>query len=151
MPVTPLLNLCFCGDEGVDPVWPTAMLLLALAATVFEESISFLKNPVFLTLGVVRPPKPPALSLNVLRFSQPTADCAPCLESWLASYDMPVNGVCGLNSWPRVPVEVIGRLLRLPNLFRRARLPALVALIPPAEKTLWLVIDVAVDELVALL
>ncbi len=50
-----------------------------------------------------------------------------------------------------MPVEVIGRLFRLPNLFRLAKLPALVALIPPAETTLWLVMDVAVEELVALL
>lgn len=50
-----------------------------------------------------------------------------------------------------MPLLVIGRLLRLPNLFRLAKLPALVALIPPAENTLWLVIDVAVEELVALL
>jgi hypothetical protein len=49
-------------------------------------------------------------------------------------------------------VLVIGLLLmRLPTWFRRARLPALVALMPPAEKTLWPVMDVAVEELVALL
>lgn len=137
MPVMPLLGLCFVGEESVDPVWLTAMLLRALAATVLEPSRSFLKNPCFLTFGVVRPPSPPMLSPNTLRFPpQPIADCAPCLESWLEWYEIPVKAVCGLKSWPRLPVEVIGRLLRLPGLFRRAKLPALVALIPPALKTL---------------
>lgn len=50
-----------------------------------------------------------------------------------------------------MPLEVTGRLLRLPNLFRLAKLPALVALMPPAEKTLWLVMDVVLEVLVALL
>ncbi len=83
MPVMLLLNLLFGGDEEAVPAWLTAMLLLALAATVLEPSINFLKNPVFLTFGVVRPPSPPALSPNVLGVSHPTADFAPCRESWL--------------------------------------------------------------------
>lgn len=83
MPVMPLFNLLFGGDEGPGPAWLTAMLLLALAATVLEPSISFLKNPVFLSFGVLRPPRPPAPPPNVLGFSHPTADFAPCLELWL--------------------------------------------------------------------
>jgi hypothetical protein len=127
------------------------MLLRALAATVFEPSSSFLKKPGFLSFGVASPPRPGVLSLKPLRVSQPTAECAPDREAWLEWNETPVTGVVGLRSVSRVPEEVMGRRLRLPGLFRRARLPALVALMPPALKTLWLVMEVAVEEVVALL
>lgn len=112
-----LVNRFFVGDEDeeVDPAWLTAMLLLALAATVLEPSINLLMNPVFFTLGVVRPPSTPALWPKLLRCSHPTADCAPALASRLEEAEPPVGRICGLSSCPRVPVLVIGLLLRLPS------------------------------------
>ena len=134
---------------------PTAILLRALAAPVLAPSISFLKKPAFLALGVEKPPNPPPLSPKLLVFSQPMADCAPCLASRFGAKEVLVNGVCGRNSYPRVPADVTGRpLSMLPNLFLLARLPALVALNPPAEWPLimlWLVMEVWAEEIVALL
>ena len=55
MDVTPFGSRLLIGGRGVSPC-PAAMLLLALAAPVFADSTSFLKNPLFLAFGVVRPP-----------------------------------------------------------------------------------------------
>lgn len=77
----PAIPVIFVGDPALLPVWLADMVLLALAAPVFALSINFLKNPDFFAFGVVSPPSPP-VPLR-LASSQPTADFAPCLESWL--------------------------------------------------------------------
>ena len=83
--------------------------------------------------------------------------------SWLEWYETPVKGAIGLplrstskNMPFRVlPSAVIGRpLLMLPSLFLLARLPALVALNPPADfplMILWLVAFVLEELVVAVL
>ena len=53
--VTPFGSKLLIGGLGVSPC-PAAMLLLALAAPVFADSTNFLKKPLFLAFGVVRPP-----------------------------------------------------------------------------------------------
>jgi hypothetical protein len=58
MAVTPWGRRLFIGDGGCT-AWPAAMLLLALAAPVLADSIIFLKKPLFLGLGAVKPPNTP--------------------------------------------------------------------------------------------
>jgi hypothetical protein len=61
MAVIPLLKPILVGEgELIVPGAP--MFPLVLAAVVFALSMSFLKNPVFFALGVVKPPSPPMLS-----------------------------------------------------------------------------------------
>jgi hypothetical protein len=83
MPVTAFVNRLFVGDEAFDPVWLTAILLLALAAPVFAESMIFLKNPRFFVWGVDKPPKIPEESTYPVALVHPACEVAPCLESWL--------------------------------------------------------------------
>jgi hypothetical protein len=58
---TSIILLPLVGDWE-PALWPTEMLLLALAAPVLADSKIFLKKPCFLVLGVERPPKTPPVS-----------------------------------------------------------------------------------------
>ena len=121
------------------------MLLRAEAAPVFADSMIFLKNPVFLDFGVESPPNTPGDSATELFAGedQGIADDAPCLEVlWLEWYEIPVRGVWGLEpAFPKslkplgraVSIAVFGLSLKLPIFPLLAKLPALVALRPPAE------------------
>jgi hypothetical protein len=136
-------NLNLVG-EGEPPLWPTEILLRAEAAPVFADSMIFLKNPVFFVFGVDSPPKTPGDSpTELFPGDQGTAEYAPCLEVlWLEWYEIPVRGVCGLeeiftkslNPLGRtLSMAVFGLSLKLPSFPLLAKLPALVALKPPAE------------------
>jgi hypothetical protein len=81
---TSIILLPLVGD--VEPLlWPTEMLLLALAAPVLADSKIFLKNPCFLVLGVERPPNtPPESPASSFAEDQGIADEAPWREVlWL--------------------------------------------------------------------
>jgi hypothetical protein len=67
------------GDIEPPPRYD-ARLLLAVAAPVFADSRIFFRKPVFLVLGVVRPPKIVGESPVLLYSDHPRADVAPCLE-----------------------------------------------------------------------
>jgi hypothetical protein len=56
----PAKPVIFVGEPGLLPEFE--MVLRAVAAPVFALSIIFLKKPLFFALGVVSPPKTPALS-----------------------------------------------------------------------------------------
>ena len=75
--VTPFGNRLLIGERGVSAC-QAAILLRALAAAVFADSTSFLKNPLFLAFGVVSPPRSPPESVPVavhsIRSSEPGLD-----------------------------------------------------------------------------
>ncbi len=131
---TPLGRRLLIGERG-GSICPAAILLLALAALVLADSTNFLKKPLFFGFGAVSPPRAPSDS-TVLPAQAPWT-----VESGLSSCTSPV--VCDLmgrvllrlvESSCRSPATLIGRLLLiLPQPFLLAKLPALVALKPPAE------------------
>ena len=73
MLTTPLESSVLTGlREGSD--WPPAILPRAVAAPVLAESTSFLKKPLFLGLGSVKPPNGPPKPVMLLAHSGGIAD-----------------------------------------------------------------------------
>jgi hypothetical protein len=114
------------SEAATDPAPAVARLPRVLATPVFADSKMRLMKFCFFGLGWTKPPIPPMTSSSW----KPACDFGrEASEAWLLWYVTPVNGVSGLSiSASRMPIALCAR-----DMFFRARLPALVALMPPAE------------------